>query len=170
MSAHIDKSTQLVDPATGQPWTPAFGGQRPPFQPGNDLGLRHGVHSPARVDPIAHRYLDEIAADPNLDYLKQARFAAGLWLWASAMAKVELLTVWVDAMDISDAANSDRGQTSPLELLRKWMATAQTWASRLGLDPLSAARLGKDVSQGRQADAATLLTGLRAAHEAADHD
>jgi hypothetical protein len=148
-------------------WTPDFPGQRPPFAPGNKLAVTHGAYSAERTDPIARRYLAEIADDPSLEYLHQPRFHAGLWLWASAMAKVELLSAWVDEQDIEDAADSDRGKTSALELLRKWMATAQTWASRLGLDPLSAARLGKDVAQGRQADAATTLTALRAQHEAA---
>lgn len=148
-------------------WTPEFPGQRPPFAAGNKLAVTHGAYSAARTDPIARRYLAEIADDPSLEYLNQPRFHAGLWLWASAMAKVELLSAWVDDQDIADAADSDRGKTSALELLRKWMATAQTWASRLGLDPLSAARLGKDVAQGRQADAATTLTALRTQHEAA---
>lgn len=148
-------------------WVPEFEGQRPPFTPGNKLAVTHGAYSAERTDPIARRYLAELADDPSLEYLQQPRFSAGLWLWASAMAKVELLSQWVDGMNIEDAADSDRGKTSTLELLRKWMATAQTWASRLGLDPLSAARLGKDVAQGRQADAATTLTALRAQHEAA---
>lgn len=148
-------------------WEPEFPGQRPPFTEGNKLAVTHGAYSAERTDPIARRYLAEIADDPSLEYLQQPRFHAGLWLWASAMAKVELLSVWVDGMDIADAADGSRGNTSTLELLRKWMATAQTWASRLGLDPLSAARLGKDVAQGRQADAATTLTALRAQHEAA---
>jgi hypothetical protein len=37
----------------------------------------------------------------------------------------------------------------------------------LGLDPLSAAKLGKDVALGRQADAATELTRMREEHERA---
>lgn len=167
MSAHTDKPTDLVDPKTGSQWVPAFEGQRPPFQPGNQLGLKHGAYLPARTDPVAHQYIAEVIADPNTSYLSQPRFAAALWSWASAQAKVQLLTDWVDAMSIGAQTYSGKGQTSPLELLRKWMATAQTWASRLGLDPLSAARLGKDVSQGRQADAATELTRLRSLDEAA---
>lgn len=168
---------EIVNP-DGTPWVPAFKGQRPPFQkgnewaakPGSELALKHGAFSPRRVDPIAHQFLDEIANDPALDYLKQPRFQAGLWLWASAQAKVQCISEWVDAMPIDKAANSARGQTSPLELLGKWSTRAATYASRLGLDPLSAARLGKDIAQGRQADAAGELTRLRAQHEAAQHE
>lgn len=151
-------------------WTPDFEGQRPPFQPGNTLAVTHGAFSPARTDPIAHQYLDEIRDDPTLAYLAQPRFQAGLWLWASAMAKVQLLSAWVDGQNIEQAADSDRGKTSALELLRKWMTTAGTYAARLGLDPLSAARLGKDIAGARQSDAAGELTRLRAQHEAAQHD
>lgn len=147
---------QYVNP-DGTPWHPEFDGQRPPFQPGNELHLIHGIYSSARVDPIAHRYIAEIAADPTLDYLKQPRFHAALWAWASAAAKVELLQQWVDSQPIEAAADSDRGKTSALELLRKWMTTAQNHASRLGLDPLSAARLGKDIAA-TQVDLATLLS------------
>lgn len=151
-------------------WVPEFPGQRPPFAPGNDLAVTHGASSPARVDPLAQQYLDEILNDPSTQYLTAPRFQAALWHWAQAQARVQLLTDYVDSMTMTAAASSDRGQTSPLELLRKWMATAQTWAARLGLDPLSAARLGKDVAQGRQADAAGELTRLRAAHEAAQQE
>lgn len=148
-------------------WVPEFPRQRPPFQPGNALSVTHGAHSAERRDPIARRFIAEVVEDPSTAYLGEPRFAAALWSWASAQARVELLSAWVDTMTIEASTNSARGQTSPLELLRKWMATAQTWAARLGLDPLSAARLGKDVAQGRQADAAGELTRLRTAHETA---
>jgi len=149
-------------------WTPEFPGQRPPFPAGNTLAVTHGAYSATRVDPIARRYIDELAQDDGLAYLQAPRFHAALWAWASAMAKVDLLTAWVDSMPIEQAADSDKGQTSALELLRKWMATAQTQAARLGLDPLSAARLGKDIAGARQADAATLLTQARAQAESSD--
>jgi hypothetical protein len=150
---------------TPEGWTPEFPGQRPPFHPGNELAVTHGAYSSKRTDPIARRYIDEIAEDPGLEYLQAPRFHATLWAWASAMAKVELLQQWVDNMPIQAAADSDKGKTSALELLRKWMTTAQGFAGRLGLDPLSAARLGKDIAGTRQADAATLLTRARAEAE-----
>jgi len=150
-------------------WVPDFEGQRPPFAPGNTLSLKHGVDSSRRVDPIANRFIEELrlSEDQHMQYLAQPRFTAAVWAWAQAEAKVQLVSDWVDGMEISEAAESGRGQTSALELLRKWQATAQTQRARLGLDPLSAARLGKDVAQGNQADAAGELTRLRAQHEAA---
>ena len=151
----------------GTPWQPAFEGQRPPFQAGNEVAIKHGAFTPKRVNPIAHGYIAGIQADPGLAYLTRPAFADTLWLWATAMARVQILEAWVDDMNIDDAANSDRGKKSPLDLLGTWSTRAATYASRLGLDPLSAARLGKDIAQGRQADAAGELTRLRAQHEAA---
>jgi hypothetical protein len=156
-------------------WVPAFKGQRPPFQKGhkwrftegNDVALTHGAFSSRRTDPLAEQYIAEVLEDQQTAYLRSPRYGASLWAWAVTQSRVELISQWVDRMDFDVAARSDRGQTSPLELLRKWMSTAQTQSARLGLDPLSAARLGKDVSQGRQADVATELTKLRAEHYAA---
>lgn len=164
----------MDNPDTGTPylnrdgtvWEPAFPGQRPPFQPGNTIQpIDHGIYSPRTVDPIARQYIADVERDPSTAYLAQPRFAAALASWASARAKVQLLEEWVDSLRIDAAADSDRGKTSPLELLRKWTVRADNQAARLGLDPLSAARLGKDVAQGRQADAAAILTQLRTEHE-----
>lgn len=157
---------RMIDPKTGLEWVPEFEGQRPPFQPGNTLAVTHGAYSPARTDPIAQAYIDALMQDEGLHYLAQPRFARAVQQWAVTQAKVDLLSDWVDSMDIQQAADSAAGKTSPLELLRKWMTTAQGYAQRLGLDPLSAARLGKDIAGTRQADAATLLTKARAEAEA----
>lgn len=153
---------------TPEGWVPDFPGQRPPFQPGNQLALKHGAFSAARTDPIAQRFIQEVLDDPNTSYLASPRFQSQLWTWGIAAARVELLSAWIDDMSLETATFSGKGQVSPLELLRKWITTAQTLSARLGLDPLSAARLGKDIAQGRQADAAGLLTRLRADIEAAN--
>lgn len=155
---------KLVAPAD---WQPEFEGQRPPFTPGNDLAVKHGAFSDRRVDPVANRYRDEVLSDPTTTYLTAPRFANQLWQWCVASARVELLTIWVDSMPVDQQTYSGKGQVSPLELLRKWMSTLQTLSARLGLDPLSSARLGKDIATSRQASAATMLTELRAIHEAA---
>lgn len=147
-------------------WVPAFEGQRPPFQPGHELSMKHGADSPRRVDPVAQALAVELLADEALAYLRAPRFAAAVQAWAKSEAKVALISEWVDQMPIEMAANSKAGSTSPLELLRRWETNAQGHRSRLGLDPVSAAKLGKDVSQGRQADAATELTRMRRDAEA----
>lgn len=151
---------------TGE-WVPEFEGQRPPFLPGNRVSVgnvgpvTHGIWSARHVDPIADRLIEELLADDSITYLRAPRYAAGLRRWGTSEAKVLLLEQWVDGMSIEEAARSDRGQTSALELLRKWSVTAGNNASRLGLDPLSAAKLGKDFAQGRQADLASQLSQWR---------
>jgi hypothetical protein len=146
----------LVNP-DGTPWTPAFNGQRPPFQPGNSLAVSHGAYSPTRTDPLANQFRDEILASPDMQYLNKPQYAAIFWRYCQAAAKVQLIEEWVDGMSIRGAAESTFGQTSPLELLRKWTATMLTLAARMGLDPLSYAKLGKDVVS-TQVDLARLLS------------
>lgn len=154
---------------TLQGWVPEFPGQRPPFAPGNEMAVKHGAGSPRKVDPISAELVQELLADETVSYLRAPRFNAAVQAWATAEAKCGLISNWVEGMTIEEAACSKPGQTSPLELLRKWEATAQTHRARLGLDPMSAARLGKDIAQTKQADMAAEMTKLREQHERATH-
>jgi hypothetical protein len=131
------------------------------------MALKHGAKSPRKVDPLADEIMAAALADPALEFLRQPRFSAAILAWARAEARVRLISDWVDGMDMEQAAASGQGRTSPFELLRKWETTASGHRARLGLDPVAAARLGKDVAQGRQADAAAALTKMREAHERA---
>lgn len=142
-------------------WVPEFPGQRPPFAEGNTLAVKYGAGSPRIVNPIAQELITEVLSTPATAYLAEPRYAPALLAWATAEAKTQLISDWVDRMDLTAAASSERGQTSPLELLRKWSTTAMNHRQRLGLDPLSAARLGKDVAVGQAADAAVELTRQR---------
>lgn len=159
----------IVDPKTGEPWVPAFKGQRPPFQPGNELGatvgnelaIKHGASSPKRVDPLATTFRDEILAVPHMRFLNEPQNATIFWAWCRQAARVQLLEDYCDSMTMQEAADGSRGTTPPLELLRKHTATLLTLTSRLGLDPLSYAKLHKDAAQAGQADAATMLTQAR---------
>lgn len=148
-------------------WEPDFPGQRPPFTRGNQLAVTHGAYSGKRTDPIAQEFKAEILSSPAMSYLEEPQYAAIFWQYCRTAARIQVIEDAIDDMDIYQAARSDKGQTSWLELLRKWTATLTTLAARCGLDPLSYARLGKDVAQARNADAATTLTALRAQHEAA---
>lgn len=148
-------------------WAPEFDGQRPPFAPGNTLAVKSGAWSERQLTPVADRLLEAVLADETVGYLRAPRYASALQAWATAEARVILLEEWVDGMTLERAAESAQGKTSPLEILRRWEATAATHRDKLGLTPMSAARLGKDVAQGRAADAAAELTRLREQHERA---
>lgn len=162
-------TTDETEPVVGE-WVPAFPGQRPPFQPGNDLVFKpghelsttHGAYSPRKVEPVAQELLDAVLTDEAVRYLHLPAYRPALVAWAQAEARVILIEQWVSGMSMAKAAASTRGATSPLELLRKWEATASTHRARLGLDPLSRARLGKDMSS-MAVDAAKILSAERSA-------
>lgn len=141
--------------------------QRPPMPQGNSLATTHGGYSDRVVGPVADRLLAAVLADPECGYLHASRYRPALAAWAAAEARVMVLSTFVDGLTLEAAAASDRGRTSYLELLRQWEASALANRGRLGLDPLSRARLGKDVAS-QQADVVQVLTALRAQQEAAD--
>lgn len=156
-------------------WTPEFEGQRPPFEagnvpsnafpPGNDLPVTHGGYSPRKVDPLATELVDGLLADPGLEYLKAPAYQPAVWAWARAEASVQLVTEWlaVKAEASGDGVgdlDSEAVRAAYL-LLHRAEARATTGRTRLGLDPLSRARLGKDVAQGALAnDLATTMAAL----------
>jgi hypothetical protein len=147
-------------PAALQPW------QRPPFQPGHELSTRHGAYSPRKLDPLATEIAAGLLADESVAYLRQSRFAAAVQAWAVAEARCQLIAQWCEGMTIQQAATPPKpGTAAPLEVLRKWEATALTHRARLGLDPLSTAKLGKDVAA-TQVDMARLLSDAREAADA----
>lgn len=144
-------------------WVPAFPGQRPPFPPGNDAGvklepghelsLQHGAYSPRKVDPLARDLVELVLQDPDTAYLKAPSYRAELWAWARAEARVQLLEEYL-AQRAGDEAIADPGDprvaSASLELHRA-SARAASARTRLGLTPLARARLGKDVAQGEVA-------------------
>ncbi|MHB8297978.1 MAG: hypothetical protein ACYDDW_05290 [Dermatophilaceae bacterium] len=151
-------------------WVPAFPGQRPPFQPGNKVAvgnmganLIHGAWSPRKVDPLAREVVAMVLADPANVHASQPRHRFALWAFARAEAQVQLLTEYL-AKAGEDAGNGigdldlDRVRTAYL-LLHRAEARATTGRTRLGLDPLSAARLGRDRAA-TNADMARVMSEL----------
>lgn len=156
----------MSDDPTPAEWVPQFPGQRPPFQPGHELSTQHGAHSPRKVDPLAKELADGLLADPAMTFAHAPAFRPAVWAWARAEAQVQLLSDYLEQRGkggVGDLAD-ERVKTAYL-LLHRAEARALSGRRQLGLDPLSRARLGKDVAQGRQADAATELTRMREEHE-----
>jgi len=157
-----------MTPATD--WTPAFPGQRAPFQQGNTVAEKHGAFSPRRVDPLARTYVDLVRADPAVTWLAPVHGPA-LWAWARAEAQVQLLTEYLEkaAEETSDGIgdlDADRVRSAYL-LLHRAESRATTQRARLGLDPLSRAKLGRDLASAGAADAVADLTRMREQHERA---
>lgn len=140
MSEHVPK------PARKYSW--------PPFEPGHTLSLRHGAYSPRKVDPLAEE-LAEKAREAAL-YLSDPGYSAAVWAWARAEARVQLLTEWVDEHGLLDAEGRPRAAA---DLLIRCERLAAEGRARLGLDPLSRARLGRDVTAARL-DLAQVFAGL----------
>jgi hypothetical protein len=135
-------------------WVPAFEGQRPPFEPGNQVSvgnrsnLTHGVYMPRMFDPLAKELVDLVLEDPELGYLTSPRWRPALWAWARAEAQVQLATEYLardGELSYDGMGDLDESRIVTAELLlHRAEARATTGRTRLGLDPLSAARLGRD--------------------------
>ncbi|GAA4686514.1 hypothetical protein [Frondihabitans cladoniiphilus] len=146
--------------SAAEKWVPEFEGQRPPFEAGNMLALKSGWRSPRLVGPIAEELIAAILEDPHTDYLREARFRPAVIAWAQVEARVALYERYMEGMSMEQRLESSQGRTSPEEQLRRLDANALTHRGRLGLDPLSAARLGKDIAATR-VDLASLLADER---------
>jgi len=117
-------------------WVPAFPGQRPPFQPGHTLSVRHGAHSERLVAPLADAILQRAVEDTP--WLLEARYAPSVRAWARAEAQAVLLTEYLEAQGLHDA----EGRLRPAEqALHRAETRAANLRKDLGLTPLSAARI-----------------------------
>jgi hypothetical protein len=152
-------------------WVPAFESQRPPLQPGHELSTRHGAYSPRKVDPLAAELVAQILADPAVGYLQAAHYRPALWGWAKAEAQCQLLEEYLakrgeEAGDgVGDLA--DERVRSAYLLHHRASARAASGRRQLGLDPLSAARLGRDKTAAAL-DAAQLMARLERAERERD--
>ncbi|GAB3389166.1 hypothetical protein GCM10027568_11030 [Humibacter soli] len=126
----------------------------------NDLAVKHGAFSPKLLEPIAAAIREQALLDDSVAYLREPRFAGPLHRYSLTAARVVRLEAWIEDMTDEEAARSDRGQTSPLELLRRWTVTADRQAARLGLDPVSWVKIRKDYKIGTRVDLATLLSNI----------
>lgn len=146
-----------------QEWQPAFKGQRRPFQSGNELAVQHGAYSPRKIDPLAQELVDLVLQDSDAAHAHAPSYRYALWAWARAEAQVQLLTEYLSRRGLEGGEgmgdlDDDRVRTAYL-LLHRAEARATTGRTRLGLDPLSRARLGRDVAAA-SVDAARVMAEL----------
>ena len=157
------------DPApTAGSWTPAFPGQRRPFETGNSRALIHGSRNERTVGPRAAALERAARSDPQWPpYLSDSTYRSAVTAWARAEAVAELLWEYLAEQDIGAAmtaletaeenttgpgkgpgrkVSTTRRTASALDAWHRAMSTAAGLRKSLGLDPLSRARLGKDVT------------------------
>jgi hypothetical protein len=136
----------------------------PPFEPGNEIATLHGAKSPRRVDPVAQALAEWVTSLDGLDHLREPRFAPAVAAWARQEAVVLLLSDYCARLSIEQATVPQRkgASSSSLEILRQHEATAATMRARLGLDPMSAAKLQRELVE---ATATARYAGLDAVRE-----
>jgi hypothetical protein len=143
----------------------------PPFEDGNDVALRHGAYSPRRVDPLASELVEAEVARASVEgsatsYLAEPSYRPALWAWGRAEARCQLIVEWLEDK-ASIGIDSDGEELGALRALARFEQRAMAMRSRLGLDPLSRARLGRDVAAG-SVDMAKLMERLAEAERAAE--
>lgn len=148
-------------------WVPEFEGQRPPFQPGNvPANATHLAYSPKVVDPRAEALLTMLLEDPAVPaHAKAKAYRLELWALCRAEVKVHLIEEWLAGQATEKHPLGDLGdariQAAYLQLHRSESRAASA-RSRLGLTPVAAARLGKNVAQAQvaQTDVALRMAQL----------
>lgn len=98
----------------------------------NSAALRHGAWSPRKVDPLAEELVQ--MALVGAAYLGDPSYAAALYAWARAEARVQLLAEYLDEHGPLDEHGSPR---PALDALVRCERLAGEQRVRLGLDPLS---------------------------------
>jgi hypothetical protein len=145
--------------------------QRPPFEPGHELSTTHGGYSSRKVDPQATAIIERLReAEPSwIQVVDDAALAA----WARAEARCQIVGDWVSEHGELDAKGRPTGAAVFLVRLERVAADLR---GRLGLDPLSRARLGRDTALAHAAAesaverAASTGRAIRQARELHEHE
>lgn len=149
---HDDRETPAPNnqPASG---VPARGYTWEPFQPGHTLTLKHGAYSERLVEPRAREIAQGMADAGELpDYLAQPRYRGAVMDLARALAQRERLVAWLEAhaAEGTPMELAENGEVrAAAVLLERVERAVERHRDRLGLSPLAAARLGKDVAASR---------------------
>ncbi|MGV9868096.1 hypothetical protein [Rhodococcus koreensis] len=134
---------------------PARGYSWEPFKPGHFKSKKHGAYSDRVIVPLAAEIANAVCqARPDL---QAPEMQPAVLAYARTEAQLEVLTAYVD----EHGAFKDDGEISAAEKHRLRIDTqAANHRSRLGLDPLSKARLGKDLSS-TQLDMAQIFAAMQ---------
>lgn len=182
-----------IEPAAHE-WVPDFPGQRRPFEvgnpyritPGTTLAKTHGAYSATTVAPLAEEIEQRARTDASWpEYLTDVSYVPAVAAWAHSEAVCVLLRKYLAERSFEDGMTdvhseeteerrrkgsssrltTGRRTRAALDMLSRWEATASSHRSRLGLDPLSRAKLGRDVTAAKL-DIATWLSAETARLEA----
>jgi hypothetical protein len=143
---HASEGESVAKKARGYSWQQAT--------KENTIAQKHGAWSDRIVDPVARDLVGVVGE--HVPYLADPSYEPAVWAWARAEARVLVLTKWLDEHGTLDENGVPRPALSALKDFERLASTAR---SRLGLDPLSRAQLGRDVTAA-QVDLARLYAQL----------
>jgi hypothetical protein len=146
--------------------TPARNYSWPPFEKGNLARLTHGARSARIYTPIAQDIT--AATRPHAPWWTPADEPT-VQAWAIEEARAQLLRLWLAdrGSEIDDETADVVGVSKQLDRI---VTRCESLRSKLGLDPLSRARLGRDVAQGAAAASAAQRMADEAKRLAAEAD
>lgn len=142
--------------------TPA-GVERPPFEPGNTIGQRHGAYSPAAIAERAQAVHAELLT--FAPYLDEPRFMPAIERYLHAASREALLDEHIRTL----SAEKDAGAV-PARVWEQCTAAARLAAKLgddLGLSPIGHARIQALSAGAAASGAAASLAELSAAGKAA---
>jgi len=145
MSKNKQKTATGVDRITEAGLLLTADGRRV-LQKGHTQNLTHGAYTPRIVDPLAREFLDAMLGHDQIAYLEDPTYRFALWAWARAEVRVQLLEEWIQEHGRFDENGREVPAANGLKDAEGAAAKAR---QRLGLDPLSRAQLGKDVTSMR---------------------
>ena len=164
----------------GVTFVPQFPGQRPPFTLGNEAAVQHGGAS-RRAVVLARSLVNAVLEDPDMpQHLRSPAFRHSLEAWARLQTMADMIFPWMADLEI-DEMTAPQGRIgngkSRLELYLIAEKSAATARARLGLDPVSYAKIKKDLgiaanasedALAKLAKAGAQITARRAELEAGD--
>jgi hypothetical protein len=127
-------------PARGYTWEQAT--------EGNELSVVHGASSARFYGPVAEGLRDQLFALPSCPgYLRDPLWAFALRGWAEAEAQCLLGQEYLSSLTFEEQFTAKKqGQTAPIEIVQKLEKHAANMRDKVGLNPSSAARLGKSLA------------------------
>ncbi len=141
---------------TSGEWVPEFEGQRPPFEPGHELSLKHGAYAPLKLAPRAEEIAAGIRDQLEEDRLYAPAFELAIARLALVWARIENASAALDKLEgmalepatpyLTAAAELRDGHRAMRDDLKGWLRLAGQIEASLGLTTESRAKLGLDLA------------------------
>lgn len=163
---------QIIRPGIGKDWERQENGRGARFPPGNEASVTHGT-SPSsernrlRIERRARQFMSQALADPAMpDHLRSPSFRHAVWGWSKAEVMAEITWEWatglIEAEGLTAMMLPPLPGTNPVFITVQSAERTAAWhRGRIGLDPVSYARIAKDLGLNRRAqeDGLTRLAG-----------